>query len=176
MASYTARALMVLVLLAAARPAVAQDDLLQTIYASEESSIRAEYESQLSRIPPAPPEQAGEPDKNRELLKLLSYNKAALFAMCAVDAEKERAPNAPRVPAAMNLVLRTCVEIKMGQLRKFSQTVAYADLFFPDRVAACGERSRLREQEKLLQPYAFLFLDKPALYDFTAYNGCLMKR
>lgn len=170
-----ARTLMLLLLLAAAGPALAQDDMVQRIYASEENGIRAEYESFLSQLPPAPPEQSGQADKNKQLLKMISYNKAAMLAFCAVDAEKDRPPNAERVPSEMNLMLRTCAEIKIGQLRKFSETVAYADLFFPERIAPCGERARLRDEEKLLRPYEFLFLDEPRLYDFALYNDCLMK-
>jgi hypothetical protein len=176
MASRVARWLMFLVLLAAAEPASAQDDVVQRIYASQAGGIRAEYESMMLQMPPAPPEHSGQADKNKELLKMIAYNKAAMLAYCAVDAEKERLPGAERVPSTMNLMLQTCIEIKLGQLRKFSQTVAYADLFFPDRIASCGERVRLRDQEKLLRPYDFLFLDEPRLYDFARYNECLMAK
>ena len=34
----------------------------------------------------------------------------------------------------------------------------------------------LRELEKILPPYDFLFLDEPKLYDLGHYNECLMKR
>ena len=70
--------------------------------------------------------------------------------------------------------MTTCVEIKVGQLQKFSQLAAYADFFFPERIAPCGEQSRLPEQEKMLAPYAFLQIDEPKLYDFPRYNECLM--
>ena len=105
---------------------------------------------------------------------MLSYNRAVLFAFCAAEAEKERGPNALPIPLEQNLPLTTCVEIKVGQLQKFSQLAAYADFFFPERIAPCGEQSRLPEQEKMLAPYAFLQIDEPKLYDFLRYNECLM--
>lgn len=160
----------------AATQAHAQDDLVQNIYASLASGVRAEYEAQLASLPPPG---AGMPDdvleKNKALVKVFAYNKAVLFAVCAADAERDRSPLAERVPSSMNLVLRTCIEIKLGALQKFGQRVAYADLFFPERIASCGEASRLPEQEKAMKPYDFLFLDEPRVYDFDRYNECLMK-
>ncbi len=167
-------ALLVAMLLAA-DPAHAQDAILQGTYATIENSIRAEYEGMLAALPREAPEEAvGQIEKNRSLLKMFAYNKAALFATCAAEAEQDRSPSAARVPAAQNLMLRTCVEIKFDQLQKFTQRVAYADLFFPERIASCGEQSRLREEEKMLPPYGFLLLDEPRLYDFARYNECLM--
>jgi hypothetical protein len=166
---------LVIAMLLAAGAARAQDAVLQGTYASIANSIRAEYEAMLVALPrDAPEEAAGQIEKNRSLLKMFAYNKAALFSSCAAEAERDRSPIAERVPAAQNLVLRTCVEIKLDQLQKFTQRVAYADLFFPERIAACGEQSRLREEEKMLPPYSFLFLDEPKLYDFARYNECLM--
>lgn len=167
-------ALLAAVLLGAG-PAGAQDVILQGTYATIENSIRAEYEAMLAALPrEAPEEAAGQIEKNRSLLKMFAYNKAALFASCAAEADRERSPRAERVPAARNLMLRTCVEVKIDQLQKFTQRVAYADLFFPERIASCGEQSRLREEERMLPPYSFLFLDEPRLYDFARYNECLM--
>jgi hypothetical protein len=177
MAHRLAQALAFLILLAALGQARAQDDAVQRIYAAVEKRIQAEYEfnvagvtrgmsgsgASLSRIAPI-----------KDRMKVLSYNKAALFAFCAAEAERNRPPNAGRVPMDKNLMLTTCVEIKIGQLQKFSELAAYADFFFPERIASCGERSRLREQEKTLAPYPFLQLDEPKLYDFLPYNECLM--
>ncbi len=168
---------MLLATLLAAGPSRAQDAALQGIYASLQNNIRAEYEALLAGLPREAPEDAsGAIEKNKALLKMFAYNKAVLFATCAAETERDRSPGANRVPAAQNLMLRTCVEIKLGQLQKFTQRVAYADLFFPERVAACGERARLPEQEKVLRPYSFLFLDEPKLYDFVQYNECLMTK
>ena len=105
---------------------------------------------------------------------MLSYNRAALFAFCAAEAEAERVPGTPRVRFENNLLMTTCVEIKVGQLQKFSQLASYADFFFPERIASCGEQSRLPEREKILAPYPFLQIDEPKLYDFARYNECLM--
>ena len=107
---------------------------------------------------------------------MLSYNRAALFAFCGAEAEKDRPPGAPPIPLESNLVLTTCVEIKFGLLQKFSELAAYADFFFPERIESCGEQSRLPEQEKTLAPYAFLQIAGPKLYDFSRYNECLMTR
>lgn len=171
----SARGALLVAVLVAAGPARAQDAILQGTYATIENSIRTEYETMLAALPREAPEEAvGQIEKNRSLLKMFAYNKAALFASCATEAERERSPSAERVPAAQNLMLRTCVEIKFDQLQKFTQRVAYADLFFPERIASCGEQSRLREEEKMLPPYGFLFLDEPRLYDFARYNECLM--
>ncbi len=169
---------LLLAILLAAGPARAQDDdIVQRIYASLESSIRNEYEALLASMPRDLPEHAAAAvEKNRALTKMFAYNKAVLFANCAAEAEKNRPPQATRVPAPQNLMLRTCVEIKIGHLQKFTRRVAYADLFFPERVEACGERSRLPQQEKVLRPFAFLFLDEPKLYDFEQYSECLMTK
>ena len=170
-------ALTVAIMLAAASPARAQDTTVQGIYASLENTIRGEYEALLAGVArEAPDKPSGAIEKTKALMKMFAYNKAVLFATCAAEAERDRSPRADRVPAAMNLVLRTCVEIKIGQLQKFTQRVAYADLFFPERVGPCGERSRLPEQEQVLRPYSFLFLDEPRLYDFARYNECLMTK
>ena len=107
---------------------------------------------------------------------MLTYNRAALFASCGVEAEKERPTGAPSIPLESNLVLTTCVEIKFAQLQKFAELAAYADFFFPERIETCGEQSRLPEQEKKLAPYAFLQIGEPKLYDFPRYNACLMTR
>jgi hypothetical protein len=177
MARTIARMMMSLLLLSAGGQGWAQDDVLQRTYASVENGVRAEYEAVLAQMTQStqgqPPEQI---EKTKQLIKMLSYNKAALFASCADEAEQDHAPSSARVPSAENLVLRTCVEIRIGQLNKFSQIVGYVDLFFPDRIAQCGEKVRLRDLEKALPPFAFLFLDEPRLYDFARYNECLMPR
>ena len=46
---------------------------------------------------------------------MLIYNRAVLFASCADEAEKDRPLNPPRIPWENNLVMTTCVEIKVGQ-------------------------------------------------------------
>ena len=173
------RRLLIAVFLLGAGAVRAQDDnALLRIYAGLEGRIRAEYEYNLSgvtrqAIDAGVPFSKVEPFKER--MKLLAYNKAALFASCAADADKERQLNAGRVPMAQNLIVTTCAEIKIGQLQKFSELAAYADFFFPERIASCGESSRLPELERMLPPYAFLFLDERKLYDFKRYNDCLMK-
>jgi hypothetical protein len=170
MACMTIGGLIVLILLAAAAPAHAQgNNLAQSMYVTMENSIRGEYESLLAGLSREGTE------KIRELLKVLTYNKAAILAACAEEGDSGRSPGT-RVPSSMNLMLNTCLEVRITQLNKFSQTLGYAEIFFPDRIASCGEQSRLRELEKILPPYDFLFLDEPKLYDLGHYNECLMKR
>jgi hypothetical protein len=144
-----------------------------------EPRIRAEYEFHLAGVA-RQVLGSGAPASKIELfqkrLKVLAYNRAVLVAVCIADAERERPPNAAPIPMERNLVLTTCVEDKVGQLQKFSQLAAYADFFFPERIAACGEQSRLPEREHVLMPYGFLLLDDSRLYDFARYNECLMKR
>ena len=168
---------MILILLAAAGQARAQDDVLRRAYAAVEERTQAEYEFNMAGIT-RQMLRSGAPVSKiapiKERMKMLSYNRAVLFAFCAADAEKERGANAPPIPLEQNLPLTTCLEIKVGQLQKFSQLAAYADFFFPERIAPCGEQSRLPEQEKMLAPYAFLQIDEPKLYDFPRYNECLM--
>ena len=171
------RVLMFSILLAAAGQARAQDDVLRRMYAALEERIHAEYEFKMAGITQqlllsGAPVSKLAPIKER--MKMLSYNRSALFAFCAADAEKVRPPGAAPIPLENNLVLTTCVEIKFGQLQRFSELAAYADFFFPERIASCGEQSRLPEQEKRLAPYAFLQIDEPKLYDFARYNECLM--
>jgi hypothetical protein len=179
MAASMIRAIVVLLLLAATGPARAQDDALRRIYAALERRTQAEYEfnvagaSRQLLMSGAPPQKI---ESVKERMKMLSYNRAVLVANCATEAEKERPPGARPVPMGENLLLTTCVEIKVGQLQKFSQLAAYADFFFPERVDSCGQQSRRPEQEKTLAPYAFLQIDEPKLYDFPRYNECLMKQ
>ena len=109
---------------------------------------------------------AGKIEPIKERMKQLSYNRAALFATCVADAEKERGPNAAPLPLGQNLVLTTCVEIKLGQMQKFSHLAAYADFFFPERIASCGEQLASARAGKVLAPYAFLQIDEPKLYRF----------
>jgi hypothetical protein len=171
------RALLFLVLVVTAGPARAQDDILQLTYAAVEQRTRAEYEFTIRGIARELLRSGAPYSKSvpiRERMKMLSYNRAALFAFCAAEADAARAPGAARVPFQNNLLMTTCVEIKVGQLQKFSQLASYADFFFPARIEPCGEQSRLPEREKILAPYAFLQLDEPKLYDFARYNECLM--
>jgi hypothetical protein len=171
------RALMFLLLLAAASQARAQDDAVQRVYAAMEPRIRAEYEFHLAGVA-RQVLGSGAPASKIEVfqrrLKMLAYNRAVLVAYCIAETERDRPPNAVPIPMEKNLVLTTCVDDKVGQLQKFSQLAAYADFFFPDRIESCGERSP--EHERVLRPYGFLLLDEARLYDFARYNECLMKR
>ena len=153
----------------------AQEDMAQIVYASIENSIRGEFESILAQILRENVAQLpGGIVKATELLKLITYNKAALFAFCAAETEKDQPQRSNRIPSAMNIVLTTCVEIKFSEMDKFVKFVDYAGLFFPDRVRRCGEQARLAERERVLPPYGFLQLFQPKLYDFASYNKCLM--
>jgi hypothetical protein len=171
---------MVSLLLAVAGQARAQeDDVLRRVYAAVEERTLAEFEYTMAGITRdllrlGRPVSAIAPIKER--MKMLSYNRAVLFATCAAEAEKDRPPTATPIPPENNLVLTTCVEIKIGQLQKFSQLAAYADFFFPERLAPCGEQSRMPDQEKMLPPYPVLQIEEPRLYDFSRYNDCLMSR
>jgi hypothetical protein len=173
------RALIVLVLLAPAGAARAQEraqaEVTQSIYASVENDIRLEHDRAMARVGRAETnEGSGRFEKIRKMWAMIFYNRAALFSGCAAEAEQYRSPGAPRVPARDNLLLTTCVEESLRALNKFSNMYSYADTFFPDRIERCGEASRLREREKLLPPYEFLQADEPKLYDFPRYNACLM--
>ena len=181
------RALIVLLLLAAAGQTRAQDQIkdraddetVRRAYAAIQPRIQAEYEFHLAGMA-RQVLRSGTPASRIEVfqrrLKLLAYNRAVLVAYCIADAERDRPPNAPHVPMERNLVLTTCVDDKVGQLQKFSQLAAYADFFFPERIEICGEQSRAPEHEQVLRPYGFLMLDDPRLYDFARYNECLMKQ
>jgi hypothetical protein len=152
----------------------AQDEALQRVYARLEDNVRVDYEALRNQLAMTAMRFALNAAKEREELKTLSYNKAVIFAACAVESERDRPPTANRVPAEQNIVLRTCVEIKFNAMEKFSNRLAYAEVFFPERIERCGDDARLRAQEKLLPPYAFLELAEPKLYDFARYNECLM--
>src|SRR5262249_12049920 len=177
------RFLFVLMLLAAAGTARGQDraqdrahdEMTQAIYASIQNDIRREFAVVMDRVSRA---ESTDPTANLQKLRnmwgMLYYNRAAMFAICAAEAEQYRAPGAPRVPARNNLFLNTCMEEKAGRLTKCTNMVSYARTFFPDRIDRCGEAVRLREQEQLLPPYEFLKFAEPKLYDFARYNVCLM--
>jgi hypothetical protein len=175
------RPLIALMLLAACGTASAQtndqDEAVRAVYASIANDIRREYDAVLGVVSRKEADSStGRFEKMREVVRMMYYNKAALFSNCAAEAEQYRAPGVPRVPASQNLVLSTCLEEKLGELNKFSNMLGYATTFFPDRIEQCGEASRLRDWEKLLPPYEFLQLAEPKLYDFTRYNVCLMKK
>jgi hypothetical protein len=185
------RALMFLLLLAAASQAPAQDraqdgdqdrtqdDAVQRVYSAMQPRIRAEYEFHLAGVV-RQVLRSGTPasriEQFQKRLKLLAYNRAVLVAYCIADAERDRPPNALPIPMEQNLLLTTCVDDKVGQLQKFSQLAAYADFFFPERIESCGKEARSPEHEQVLRPYDFLSLDESRLYDFARYNECLMKK
>jgi hypothetical protein len=173
-----AQMLMFLILLSIAGPVRAQDDdVARRAYAAVEDRTHAEYEYNMAGITRQMLKMGASFDKItpiRERMKMMSYNRATIFAFCAADAEKERGPYAPPIPIAQNLPLNTCLEIKLGELQKFYQRSAYADFFFPERITSCGEQSRMPEREQMLPPYSFLQIAEPKLYDFARYNECLM--
>jgi hypothetical protein len=169
------RALSVIALLLAAWPVRADDVAVQNIYAAMENDVHREYarlQDAIARGATGGPE--AESESSQRLLKLMFYNRAALFASCAAEAEENRSSASGRVPAGQNIFLTACVEPKFTELNKFTNLLSYAGVFFPDRIESCGEASRLREREKLLPAYAFLQLAEPKLYDFALYNECLM--
>jgi hypothetical protein len=169
------RLLAILVLSAPAIPAKAQGDFAHGVYVAIEINIRREYDIMLQalarRTADEPMEKA---EKTRTLLKILAYNKAVMFALCAGEADKAHPSGAARPPAEKDPVLTSCVEAKFADLDKFARTVDYVGLFFPDRIAPCGEKTRLADLERQFKPYAFLHLDEARLYDFAKYNRCLM--
>jgi hypothetical protein len=168
------RALALVILAVAASPARGEDDAMRTIYASVENTLRREYDELLRDILFGKGGAAAKSEQAQHTLKVIYYNKAVMFAMCAGEAERVRSPQAPRVPAQRNLFLTTCVEQKFGELHQFSSALSYAGIFFPDRIERCGDASRLHEQEKLFAPYGFLQLAEPKLYDFSRYNSCMI--
>jgi hypothetical protein len=173
------RALMVLMLLAASVAAQAQSrnqgETAQAVYASIQNDIRREFDAVMDRVGRV---ETNDPtmrlENIRQMWGMLYYNRAAMFAICAAEAEQYRSPGAPRVSARNNLFLNTCMEEKAGRLNKFTNLFSYASTFFPDRIDRCGEAVRLREQEQLLPAYEFLQFAEPKLYDFARYNACLM--
>ena len=109
----------------------AQNEMLQTIYARLADSVRADYEALRAQLSHTAMQFALPAAKEREELKMLSYNKAVLFAGCAAESEQDSAPTTRRVPSADNLMLRTCVEIKFFEMEKFSNRLATPRCFFP---------------------------------------------
>ncbi len=173
------RVSVVVALFAVAGSAWAQTDRLQTIYAGLADNIHKEYQLHVNQavrqlIISNGPMAKIEPVKHR--LKLLSYNKAVLIASCIADGDKDRAPDTPAIPLRQNLMINTCIDIKLKQMQKFSDRAAYADFFFPERIESCGESSRLPELEKVFRPYDFLELGGAMLLDFVRYTDCLMTR
>ena len=174
-----------MLLLTATAPAGAQEDFAKSVYAEIENGVHNEYDAMISAIlrnsvvnPPKDDEEKAKREqqieRERGRVKLLTYNKAALFAFCAADAERARSPGAPPVRGEQNLILRTCVELKFEQMRRFANISSYGGLFFPERLAPCGERARLPEREKILPPYDFLEMKEPKLYDFERFSDCIM--
>ena len=166
-------------------PARAQDDFAKEVYAEIGNSVRAEYDAMVGAIErrsmanPPPDEaarirRADEVEKEKQRVKLLTYNKAVLFVGCAADAARAREPGAPRIRGDQDPVLRACLESKFDQLRKFANISSYAELFFPERIAPCEQSSHLPELETVLPPYDFLEIGEPRLYDFPRFVDCVM--
>jgi hypothetical protein len=181
----TASALLALLALVATPAHAQEDDFAKSVYEEIGNGVRNEYDGMIGEMrrnsmahPPQDEEEQAKRDEQikRETarLKSFAYNKAALFAFCAADADRARGPGAPPVRGEQNLVLRTCVELKFDQMRKFANISSYGALFFPERIAPCGERARLPEREKLLPPYEFLHIDDPKLYDYERFADCIM--
>jgi hypothetical protein len=160
--------------LVAAAPASGQDDMTLGVYASVENNIRREYDQVLRYFLHGRGASAAKTEKDRATMKVVYYNKAVMFAVCAGEAEGYRSPHARRVPAQSNLALTACVEQKFAELNQFSNALNFAGIFFPDRIEPCSEASRLRDQEKRFPPYEFLQMAEPKLYDFTRYNSCMI--
>lgn len=175
-----ALSLLILILVVGPTCALAQgtlDDFTRAVYAGLEESVHREYNIALMSMRAHDRETGADraqTETMQQVLKVMFYNRSALFAYCGAEAEKARAPDAPRVPAEDNPVLTSCVEQKFGELNDFSNKLNYAGVFFPERIKKCGEASRLPERERLLPPYEFLRLAEPKLYDFAHYNRCLM--
>jgi hypothetical protein len=174
-----------LVLLAAMTPLRAQEGTEQEIYAQIEPGARREYEALVANITRSALHDPNidwrdrrklldRVEEEKERLKVMTYNKASLFAHCAAEAQQGRKPGAPRVAPQQNLVLQSCLEIKLSQITKYANVSNYAGVFFPERIAPCGERARLREREQQFRPFAFLQLSSPKLYDFELYTKCMM--
>lgn len=158
----------------AAAQDIANEEALRRAYASVENSIRGEFEVAMEGLArDAAVRSASEIENARDILKFISYNKAAIFAYCVVSTQREAASVSSRQRSASNVILTTCVENQFGELRRFTGLRAYVGTFFPERVLACERRARLPEREQVLRPYAFLNLDQPRLYDFAEYNRCL---
>ena len=151
-----------LILLAAAAPARAQESFEAEVYTQIEASVRGEYEAMLAQLTRAAMndptidwrdqrKMAERLEADKARVKLWTYNKAAFFAYCGAEAERaagaeaprSRSSGSPRVPAGQNLMLQACVEIKSSQMSKFLNVASYAGVFFPERIAPCGEHSRL---------------------------------
>lgn len=156
----------------AAAPASAQDDM-QGIYASIEDAIRAEFGAMMADVAVQPPSKI---ERAAESAKLIAYNKAALFAHCAVEAKKGSLSGDRNFRPEQNLMLRTCIDVGFEQLRRHMGLIEYVGIFIPERVEPCERKARLADREAALPPYAFLRLEKPRLYDFASFNECLMPR
>jgi hypothetical protein len=177
------RIIVTLLLLAAAGFARAQDrgqeqsfdDAVRSAYASVENSIRQEFENAMVGLArDAAVRPASEIDNAKEILKFISYNKAAIFAYCFAETRRNHPPRNSRVRSDQNVFLTTCVETQFADLRRFTGIRAYVITFFPDRVGSCQQQWRLADREAVLRPYEFLALEQPRLYDFAGYNRCLM--
>ena len=155
-----------MLLVLAASFARAQEDFAKSVYTEIENSIRNEYEGMIGSImrnsmaqPPKDEDEqatrAQQIEREKARVKLLTYNKAALFAFCAADADRARGPGAPPVRSEQNLFLRTCVELKFDQMRKFANISSYAGLFFPDRIAPCGSARACPSGRRYCRPTTF---------------------
>jgi hypothetical protein len=90
------RTQLLLLMMAVVGPVHAQNDELQTVYAGLQDSVRADYQSLRAQLSRAAIAMALNAAKEREELKMLSYNKAVLFASCVVESERDRSPAAMR--------------------------------------------------------------------------------
>jgi hypothetical protein len=151
------------------------EDPVRAAYTSVEKSIRVEFDNAMAGLArDAAVRPAREIESARDILKFISYNKAAIFAYCFAETRRDHPPKNSRSRSESNIFLTTCVEGGFADLRRYTSVRAYVLTFFPERVPLCEQQSRLQSREAVLAPYEFLGLEEPRLYNFAEFNRCLM--
>src|SRR2546423_14523346 len=148
MAPPMTRALMFLLLLAAASQARAQDDAVQRVYAAMEPRIRAEYEFHLAGVA-RQVLGSGAPASKIELfqkrLKVLAYNRAVLVAYCIADAGR---PTRPLSQWNKISCSRPAWTIRSGSCRSFLSSQPMPISSFPSELNLAGSNRAHRSASR----------------------------
>jgi hypothetical protein len=148
------------------------------IYKTSEALIRDEWLKALdfARLERARKENSGERPLSAQQEKEgmngvqnLLYNKAVILATCAGVTAKSGIDE-----AVFRTASTECIDAKLMEMGKFVKLSEYADAVSKAKMNSCEMRSRDYENELRFIPYDFLHGKDMRLFDFKAFNSCLL--
>src|SRR5262249_45402674 len=143
------------------------DAMGRDIFIAIADVVRAEFEQQMDMLARAAPTLSPQAHaKTEDIIKFLAYNKAAIYVGCVVQSQSDRDPGDYRMGVPLRRLADLCLGERVAELQRFTQLIEFVGLFGAERIPDCESKARLPERERLLQPYDFLALGDPRLYNF----------